>query len=83
MITMFQNCRDNYGGAQCLSCKPGYYENPYSRRCEICSCPLPIESNKYDNIVVYHRRCEICSCPLPIESNKYDNIVVYHSNIVE
>ena len=42
----FQNCRDNFGGPQCLACKQGYYMDDFTLRCEICSCPLPSEGNK-------------------------------------
>ena len=48
-----QNCNDNFGGPQCLSCKQGYYMDDYTQRCEICACPLPSEGNK--SVLLYKR----------------------------
>lgn len=33
-------------GKHCEECLPGYYGDALTGVCQICSCPLPIESNK-------------------------------------
>ena len=43
---LFQNCRDNTMGDHCDQCFPGHYGDPAIEPCQICSCPLPVASNK-------------------------------------
>lgn len=33
-------------GKFCDECLPGYYGDALTEGCQICSCPLPIDSNK-------------------------------------
>ncbi|KAL3869382.1 hypothetical protein ACJMK2_042067 [Sinanodonta woodiana] len=41
------NCRDNTMGDNCELCKPGYFGDPRTGGCQICGCPLPVESNNF------------------------------------
>ncbi|XP_062386045.1 laminin subunit alpha-3-like isoform X2 [Sardina pilchardus] len=41
------NCQHNAGGDRCERCQEGYYGNPAQRTCELCPCPLGIDSNSF------------------------------------
>ncbi|XP_061192514.1 laminin subunit alpha-like [Saccostrea echinata] len=58
-----QNCRDNTMGKQCGECLPGYYGDPMTGGCQICSCPMPIESNNFaSGCNVYEGTVYSCDC---------------------
>lgn len=57
------NCRDNTMGKHCEECLPGYYGDALTGVCQICSCPLPIESNNFaSGCNVYEGTVYSCDC---------------------
>ncbi|KAK6179097.1 hypothetical protein SNE40_011531 [Patella caerulea] len=41
------NCQDNTYGTHCEICQEGHYGDPASGPCQMCACPLPVESNNF------------------------------------
>ncbi|XP_022314761.2 laminin subunit alpha-like [Crassostrea virginica] len=58
-----QNCQNNTMGKFCDECLPGYYGDALTEGCQICSCPLPIDSNNFaSSCNVYAGTVYSCNC---------------------